>query len=354
MRIAKVLVANRGEIAVRVIRACREQAIASVDGFSEADREALHVQMADEAYPIGPPAPNEIYVAIDKLVRVAKAAGPDAVHPGYGFLAENAAFAEACAVAGLVFIGPPAQAIRSLGDKTAARRIARELGVPTVPGTFEPVAGEAAVRAAAREIGYPLMIKASMGGGGKGMRAVHAESELLAALGLAQSEAAYSFGDAAVYLERFLLEPRHIEVQVLADAHGHVVHLGERECSIQRRHQKLVEESPSPFVDAAMRGQLGEAACGTILASMRATRCRASTTPCSLSSSCGAPTGRPPSSGWRARSASTRWSGSSRRSRCSPRSWATTISAPGGSRRAFSTGCCRRSKPNETAPDPSP
>src|SRR5437870_12855759 len=261
MRIAKVLVANRGEIAVRVIRACREQGILSVAVFSAADREALHVQMADEAYPIGPPAPRESYLAIDKLVRVAKAAGADAVHPGYGFLAENAAFAEACAAAGLVFIGPPPQAIRALGDKTAARRIARELGVPTVPGTFEPVAGEAAVRAAARAIGYPLMIKASMGGGGKGMRAVHAESELIAALGLAQSEAAYSFGDGAVYLERLLLEPRHIEVQVLADAHGHVVHLGERECSIQRRHQKLVEESPSPFVDAAMRGHLGEAAC---------------------------------------------------------------------------------------------
>src|SRR5256884_1704070 len=261
MRITKVLVANRGEIAVRVIRACREQSIASVAVFSEADREALHVQMADEAYPLGPPGPTEGYLAIDKLVRVAKAAGADAVHPGYGFLAENAAFAEACAVAGLVFIGPPAQAIRSLGDKTAARRIARELGVPTVPGTFDPVAGEAAVRDAAREIGYPLMIKASMGGGGKGMRAVHAENELMAALGLAQSEAAYSFGDGAVYLERLLLEPRHIEVQVLADAHGHAVHLGERECSIHRRPPKLVEESPSPFVDAAMRGHLGEAAC---------------------------------------------------------------------------------------------
>src|SRR6267378_3920495 len=261
MRIAKVLVANRGEIAVRVIRACREQGIASVAVFSEADREALHVQMADEAYPIGPPAPSESYLAVDRLVRVAKAAGADAVHPGYGFLAENAGFAEACAAAGLVFIGPPPKAIRALGDKTAARRIARELGVPTVPGTFEPVAGEAAVRAAARELGYPLMIKASMGGGGKGMRAVHAESELVAALGLAQSEAAYSFGDGAVYLERLLLEPRHIEVQVLADSHGHIVHLGERECSIQRRHQKLVEESPSPFVDPAMRRRLGEAAC---------------------------------------------------------------------------------------------
>ena len=257
----KVLVANRGEIAVRVIRACREQSIVSVAVFSEADREALHVQMADEAYPIGPPAPSESYLAIDKLVRVAKAAGADAVHPGYGFLAENAAFAEACATAGLVFIGPPPRAIRALGDKTAARRIARELGVPTVPGTFDPVAGEAAVRAAAREIGYPLMIKASMGGGGKGMREVHAESELMAALGLAQREASYSFGDGAVYLERLLLEPRHIEVQVLADTHGHVVHLGERECSIQRRHQKLVEESPSPFVDPPMRARLGDAAC---------------------------------------------------------------------------------------------
>src|SRR5262245_4344537 len=261
MRIAKVFIANRGEIAVRVIRACREQGLASVAVFSEADREALHVQMADEAYPIGPPAPHESYLAIDKLVRVAKAAGADAVHPGYGFLAENAAFAEACAAAGLIFIGPPPTAIRALGDKTAARRIARELGVPTVPGTFEPVAGEAAVLAAAREIGFPLMIKASMGGGGKGMRAVHAESELVGALGMAQSEASYAFGDGAVYLERLLLEPRHIEVQVLADGHGHVVHLGERECSIQRRHQKLVEESPSPFVDAAMRTRLGESAC---------------------------------------------------------------------------------------------
>ena len=261
MRIAKVLVANRGEIAVRVIRACREQGIASVAVFSEADREALHVLMADEAYPIGPPAPNQSYLAIDKLVRVAKAAGADAVHPGYGFLAENAVFAEACAAAGLVFVGPPPEAIRALGDKTAARRIARELGVPTVPGTFEPVAGEAAVLAAARQIGYPLMIKASMGGGGKGMRAVHAEGELIAALGLAQSEAAWAFGDGAVYLERLLLEPRHIEVQVVADTHGHVVHLGERECSIQRRHQKVLEEAPSPFVDPAMRARLGEAAC---------------------------------------------------------------------------------------------
>jgi acetyl-CoA carboxylase, biotin carboxylase subunit len=261
MKINKVLVANRGEIAVRVIRACREQGIASVAVFSDADREALHVLMADEAYPIGPPPPAESYLAIDKLVRVAKASGADAVHPGYGFLAENAAFAEACGAAGLVFVGPPPAAIRALGDKTAARRIARTLGVPTVPGTFEPVSGADAMRAAAREIGYPLMVKAAMGGGGKGMRVVRSESELENALTLARSEAAYAFGDGAVYLERYLAEPRHIEVQVLADARGHVIHLGERECSIQRRHQKLVEESPSPFVDGPLRERLGEAAC---------------------------------------------------------------------------------------------
>jgi acetyl-CoA carboxylase, biotin carboxylase subunit len=261
MKINKVLVANRGEIAVRVIRACREQGIASVAVFSDADREALHVLMADEAYPIGPPPPAESYLAIDKLVRVAKASGADAVHPGYGFLAENAAFAEACGAAGLVFVGPPPAAIRALGDKTAARRIARTLGVPTVPGTFEPVSGADAMRTAAREIGYPLMVKAAMGGGGKGMRVVRSESELENALALARSEAAYAFGDGAVYLERYLAEPRHIEVQVLADSRGHVIHLGERECSIQRRHQKLVEESPSPFVDGPLREQLGDAAC---------------------------------------------------------------------------------------------
>jgi acetyl-CoA carboxylase biotin carboxylase subunit len=261
MKINKVLVANRGEIAVRVIRACREQGIASVAVFSDADREALHVLMADEAYPIGPPPPAESYLAIDKLVRVAKASGADAVHPGYGFLAENAAFAEACGAAGLVFVGPPPAAIRALGDKTAARRIVRTLGVPTVPGTFEPVSGAGAMRASAREIGYPLMVKAAMGGGGKGMRVVRSESELENALALARSEAAYAFGDGAVYLERYLAEPRHIEVQVMADSRGRVIHLGERECSIQRRHQKLVEESPSPFVDASLRERLGEAAC---------------------------------------------------------------------------------------------
>ncbi|OLC12518.1 MAG: hypothetical protein AUH29_16140 [Candidatus Rokubacteria bacterium 13_1_40CM_69_27] len=261
MTIAKVLVANRGEIAVRIIRACREAGIGAVAIFSEADRDALHVQMADEAYPIGPSPATESYLAAEKIVGVAKAAGADAVHPGYGFLAENAAFAEACAEAGLTFIGPPPAAIRAMGDKTAARRIARELGVPLVPGTLEPVAGDEATRAAARKIGYPVMVKAVLGGGGKGMRLVRREEELAGALRLARGEAQSAFGDASIYLERALAEPRHIEVQVLADGQGCVVHLGERECSIQRRHQKLVEESPSPFVDAALRERLGEAAC---------------------------------------------------------------------------------------------
>ncbi|HET9492123.1 MAG TPA: acetyl-CoA carboxylase biotin carboxylase subunit [Methylomirabilota bacterium] len=261
MRIAKVLVANRGEIAVRVIRACRELGLGTVAVFSEADREALHVLMADEAYPIGPAPATESYLAIERIVRVAKAAGADAVHPGYGFLAENAAFAEACAEAGLTFVGPPAAAIRAMGDKTAARRLARGLGVPTVPGTLEPLGSDEEAVRVARELGFPVMIKAALGGGGKGMRLVRRPEELEPALRLARGEAGSAFGDASIYLERAIAEPRHIEVQVMADSHGHVVHLGERECSIQRRHQKLVEECPSPVVDAAVRQRLGEAAC---------------------------------------------------------------------------------------------
>ena len=261
MKIGKVLIANRGEIAVRVIRACREAGIATVAVYSEADRRALHVLLADEAYLIGPPPAAASYLAVDKLVQAAKGAGADAVHPGYGFLAENAAFAEACGEAGLVWIGPPPAAIRAMGDKTAARRLARELGVPTVPGTLEAVASDEAARAAAREIGYPVMIKAARGGGGKGIRLVRREEELAAALRMARGEAGSAFGDASIYLERAIAEPRHIEIQILADAHGHVIHLGERECSIQRRHQKLVEECPSPLVDARQRDRLGEAAC---------------------------------------------------------------------------------------------
>jgi len=257
--ITKVLIANRGEIAVRVIRACRAAGVGAVAVFSEVDREALHVQLADEAYPIGPAPAAESYLAIEKLITAAKDAGADAVHPGYGFLAENAAFADACESAGLVFIGPPPAAIRALGDKTAARKLARELGVPVVPGTLEPVGSDAIE--AARRLGYPLMIKAALGGGGKGMRLVREERELRSALTLARSEARAAFGDGAVYLERYVAEPRHIEIQVLADRHGRVIHLGERECSIQRRHQKLVEECPSPAVDPALRDRLGDAAC---------------------------------------------------------------------------------------------
>jgi acetyl/propionyl-CoA carboxylase alpha subunit len=261
MKLKKLLVANRGEIAVRVIRACREQGIATVAVFSEADREAPHVRLADEAYPIGAAPAVESYLAIDRLVAVARRSGADAVHPGYGFLAENARFAEACGEAGLTFVGPPPAAIRTMGDKTAARKIAREMKVPMVPGTVEPIRGDDEARALAREIGYPVMLKAAMGGGGKGMRLVRGEADLAEALRGARAEAGAAFGDSAVYLERAVSEPRHVEIQVLADAHGTVVHLGERECSIQRRHQKLIEESPSPGVDAELRARMGVAAC---------------------------------------------------------------------------------------------
>ncbi|MCI0548385.1 MAG: acetyl-CoA carboxylase biotin carboxylase subunit [Candidatus Rokubacteria bacterium] len=257
----KVLIANRGEIAVRVIRACREMGIASAAVFSEADRESLHVLDADEAVTIGPPPPDESYLRIDRIVEAARRVGADAVHPGYGFLAENADFAEACAAAGLVFIGPPPGAIRAMGDKMAARRAALQAGVPVVPGTTEPITDDALAARIAADVGYPVMVKAARGGGGKGLRLVRAPGELAGALRTARSEAESAFGDGSVYIERYLEEPRHIEIQVLADAHGSVVHLGERECSIQRRHQKLVEESPSPLVDPDLRRRMGEAAC---------------------------------------------------------------------------------------------
>ena len=260
MRLKKLLVANRGEIAVRVIRACREQGIATVAVFSEADREALHVLMADEAYPIGPPPATESYLKIDTLVDVARRAGADAVHPGYGFLAENARFAEACVAAGLTFVGPPPAAIRAMGDKTSARKIARDMKVPMVPGTLEAIASDDEARTTAAQIGYPVMLKAAMGGGGKGMRLVRSESELAGALRAARSEAGAAFGDTSVYLERAVVEPRHVEIQVLADAHGGIVHLGERECSIQRRHQKLIEESPAPHLRPETRAGIEKAA----------------------------------------------------------------------------------------------
>jgi acetyl-CoA carboxylase biotin carboxylase subunit len=263
---AKVLIANRGEIAVRVIRACREAGLRTVAVFSEADRDALHVRLADEAHAIGPPPAAESYLAMDRLIEVARRSGAEAVHPGYGFLSESARFAEACRAAGLVFVGPPGEAIARMGDKPAARQAATGAGVPVVPGTSEPVSSDAEAQRAARDLGYPVMIKAARGGGGKGMRLVTTPAELDSALRLARSEAASAFGDAAVYLEKAIVDPRHVEIQVLADAHGEVVHLGERECSIQRRHQKLVEESPSLALDDRLRGEMGAAACRLVAA----------------------------------------------------------------------------------------
>ena len=255
----KVLVANRGEIAVRVIRACRDMGIRSVAVYSEADRSALHVLMADEAWPIGGAPARESYLVIERILQAVRRSGAEAVHPGYGFLAENAAFARACEDAGVVFIGPPSAAMERMGEKTSARRLATEAGVPVVPGSLEPLAG-AAVRAEAERLGFPVMLKAAAGGGGKGLRLVPSLAALDAAVERAQSEALSAFGDGRVYVEKALARPRHIEIQVLADAHGNVVHLFERECSIQRRHQKIVEESPSPLLDPSLRARMGELA----------------------------------------------------------------------------------------------
>ncbi len=258
--IRKVLVANRGEIAVRVIRACRELGgIQTVAVYSDADREALHVRYADEAYNIGAPAPRESYLNIDRMIDVARRSGADAVHPGYGFLSERAEFAQAVIDAGLIWIGPGPDAIARMGDKLAARELMQAAGVPVVPGT-EPGLNDGALRYAAQKIGFPLMVKAAAGGGGKGMRVVREEDQLESALAAAHREAEAAFGDGTVYLERLLEGARHIEFQILADMHGNTIHMGERECSIQRRHQKLVEESPSPFMDEMLRQRMGEAA----------------------------------------------------------------------------------------------
>jgi acetyl-CoA carboxylase, biotin carboxylase subunit len=259
----KVLIANRGEIAVRVIRACRELGIPTVAVYSECDRASLHVRFADEAYPIGPSAPRDSYLRIDKLVDVARASGADAVHPGYGFLAENDDFARACTDAGLTFIGPPADVMERMGSKTGARQVAIDAGVPVVPGTVEPLSpsvSDAEITAMARSIGYPLFVKAVAGGGGKGMRLVASPDDLPSAIRAARSEAGSSFGDPHIYLERQILFPRHIEIQLLADHYGHVVPFVERECSIQRRHQKVLEESPSVAVTPAIRAALAGAA----------------------------------------------------------------------------------------------
>src|SRR3954464_6967540 len=257
---SKVLVANRGEIAIRVMRTLEEMGIASVAVYSELDRDALHVKRADEAYLLGPGPAPESYLRIDKLIEVAKQAGAQAVHPGYGFLAENAAFARACDAAGIVFIGPPADAIEAMGSKTRARELMRDAGVPIVPGTTEPVKTVADARKVIEaEIGFPVAVKAAGGGGGKGFRVALEEAELESAFEGAAREGEKFFGDATVYLERYLPDPRHVEVQVLADKHGNTIHLGERDCSIQRRHQKLIEEAPAPHVTPELRERIGAA-----------------------------------------------------------------------------------------------
>ncbi len=255
----RVLVANRGEIALRIVRACHEEGLEAVAVYSTADRGSPYVKAADHAVPLGPPPAADSYLNIEKLLAAARASGADAIHPGYGFLAERAAFADAVTSAGLVFVGPPASAIRAMGDKTEARRRMTAAGVPVVPGASAPVEDAAAALALARELGFPVMVKAAAGGGGRGMRVVHSEAELAPALMMAASEAAKAFGDPAVYLERFVVAPRHVEIQVLADAER-TVHLGERECSVQRRHQKLVEEAPSVAVTPELRARMGAAA----------------------------------------------------------------------------------------------
>ncbi len=262
----KVLVANRGEIAIRVMRALQEMGIASVGVYSEADRETPHVREADEAFLLGPPTPAESYLNIDKIIEVAKQAGAEAVHPGYGFLAENAAFATALEEAGLVFIGPPAAAIEAMGSKTKAREIMQEAGVPIVPGSTEPSPDVKSAAKLAEEIGYPVACKAAGGGGGKGFRVAQTADDLQEAFEGAAREGEKFFSDDRVYLERYLEDPRHVEVQVLADSHGNVIHLGERDCSIQRRHQKLIEEAPGPHVDAEMRERIGKIATDAALA----------------------------------------------------------------------------------------
>lgn len=258
--IKKILIANRGEIAVRVARSCREMDIPSVAVYSDSDRRAMHVRYADEAYHIGPSPSSESYLNGDKIIETALKCGANAIHPGYGFLSENAEFAQKCMAAGLIFIGPDPHAITTMGDKISARQTMIAAGVPVVPGTQQKVADADAVRTIVSEIGLPIIIKASAGGGGKGMRLVRKESDLISALKMAQSEALASFGNDTVYIEKYVEHPHHIEFQILADKFGNTVHLFERECSIQRRHQKMIEETPSPFITPELRKQMGEAA----------------------------------------------------------------------------------------------
>jgi acetyl-CoA carboxylase biotin carboxylase subunit len=256
----KVLIANRGEIALRVIRACHELGVRAVAVHSEADRDSLHVRFADEDVCIGPPPARESYLNIPRIMAAAEITGAEAIHPGYGFLAENAEFSEICARSEVVFIGPTPDQIRAMGDKATARRTMMEVGVPTVPGSEGVVLDPTEAARLAGEIGFPIMIKASAGGGGKGMRIAHEEAAFPKLLQAAQNEAGAAFGDTGVYLERYVQNPRHVEFQVFGDQHGRIIHLGERDCSIQRRHQKLVEEAPSPALTPELRGRMGEAA----------------------------------------------------------------------------------------------
>lgn len=256
----RILIANRGEIAVRLVRACREMGIESVAVYSDVDRRALYVRKADYAFHIGQPQASESYLNIQKILDVARRSGAQAIHPGYGFLSENANFARACEQAGVKFVGPTASAMEMMGSKTRARQNMKKAGVPFVPGSEKGLESFEAAERLAEQIGYPVMLKAAAGGGGKGMRAVHSPKDLRSALDSAQSEAQRAFGDNEVYIEKLIVNPRHIEVQILADEHGSCVYLGERECSVQRRHQKVLEESPSPIVDAEMRRRMGEVA----------------------------------------------------------------------------------------------
>jgi acetyl-CoA carboxylase biotin carboxylase subunit len=256
----KVLIANRGEIALRIVRACHELGIQTVAVYSEADRESLHVRFSDEDVCIGPPASKDSYLNIPRIIAAAEVTGADAIHPGYGFLAENAEFSEICERAGIVFIGPTPDQIRAMGDKATARRTMMEVGVPTVPGSEDVITDASDAASAAVAIGFPIMIKASAGGGGKGMRIAHDLESFPKLLQAAQNEAEAAFGDPGVYLERCILRPRHVEFQVFGDQHGRVIHLGERDCSVQRRHQKLIEEAPSPALTPELRAQMGGAA----------------------------------------------------------------------------------------------
>src|SRR5215831_14935960 len=255
----RILVANRGEIAVRIIRACREMGIESVAVFSDVDRRALHVRKADHAYHIGPATASESYLNIDKILDVARRAGAEAIHPGYGFLSENSRFAKACRDAGVKFIGPTPESMEMMGSKTRARQNMKKAGVPFVPGSEKGMEYDATARMA-EQIGYPVMLKAAAGGGGKGMRLVRSPGEIQSAFSIAASEAAASFKDPSVYIEKYIENPRHIEIQLLGDHFGNMVYLGERECSLQRRHQKVIEECPSPMMDPGLRRKMGEAA----------------------------------------------------------------------------------------------